>query len=92
MKSFQVWITVQADLYVDVIADDIDTARAIGEAAAVDIKGEFCKARMPDGSLTREFFYSPDCEVSSIDETNSIEEVKEWAYTDEYLNNEEANQ
>jgi len=85
MKSFQVWITVQADLYVDVIADDIDTARAIGEAAAVDIKGEFCKARMPDGSLTQEFFYSPDCEVSSIDETNSIEEVKEWAYTKAYL-------
>lgn len=90
MKSFQVWITVQADLYVDVIADDIDTARAIGEAAAVDIKGEFCKARMPDGSLTQEFFYSPDCEVSSIDETNSIEEVKEWAYTKAYLEEDES--
>ena len=88
MKSYQVWITVQADLYVDVIADDIDTARAIGEAAAIDIKGEFCKARMPDGSLTREFFYSPDCEVSSIDETDSIEEVKEWAYTKAYLEEE----
>lgn len=88
MKSFQVWITVQADLYVDVIADDIDTARAIGEAAAVDIKAEFCKARMPDGSLTQEFFYSPDCEVSSIDETNCIEEVKEWAYTKAYLEEE----
>lgn len=87
--AYKVTINITLDTIIDVIAPDGAVASAIGEAYAEEIVPELLEAHMKEQGLNvGSFFYSPVVSVEYEHGDETVEDIKDWAFTPEYLEEE----